>query len=174
MQIDLTLDELATMSLAWGGAPVLTDQYSAQTILQGLRARGVPVAEWAWTNASKLDGVAAMRQALYAGRLSLPDHPQLVAELVTLEQRPTPGGRPRIAAPGRAHDDFATAAMMLVAALAAPEEVEEIVYYDQRAGGFVNDPALLTRPDPFSLYAANPIPEMQEDGWSEIPRGPQW
>jgi hypothetical protein len=75
-----------------------------------------------WTNGLKVDAVGAVRQVLYAGRLELPDHRRLVEELVTLEQRPLPSGRPHIAAPGRAHDDNATAAMALVLELADPHE----------------------------------------------------
>jgi hypothetical protein len=167
VQIDVTLDELASISLAYGGAPVVTDQYSAQTIVQGLRARGVAVFERPWTNEAKVDAVAAVRQRLYAGRLSLPDHRALVAELVTLEQRPTPGGRPRIAAPGRAHDDYATALMMLVDALTEAPAEEGTVFYDPRRQGFVDDPSDLTPSDPFSLYTPIPIPELEEDGWSQ-------
>jgi hypothetical protein len=119
VQIDLTLDAIATMAQAYNGSKVLTDQYSAQTIAQGLRTRGVRVEERPWDNAGKVDAVAAVRRTLYAGRLSIPRHRELIAELVSLEQRPTAGGRPRIAAPGRAHDDFATSLMALVSDLAA-------------------------------------------------------
>jgi hypothetical protein len=119
VQIDLTLDAIATMAQAYGGSRVLIDQFSAQAIAQGLRMRGVRVEERPWTNESKVDAVAAVRRCLYAGRLSIPRHRELIAELVSLEQRPTAGGRPRIAAPGRAHDDFATALMALVSDLAA-------------------------------------------------------
>jgi hypothetical protein len=54
------------------------------------------------------------RQALYADELELPRHPELVAELVSLEQRPLPSGKPRIAAPPGQHDDYASALLALV------------------------------------------------------------
>jgi hypothetical protein len=176
VSIDQTLDEVALLSQAYGGAPAITDQGSAQPILQGLRQRGVFVEEQPWTNERKVDAVAAVRRALYGGRLSIPRHRELITELVTLEQRPLPSGRPRIAAPGRAHDDYATALMALVAALDAPEDQEEIVYFDQRTGDYVNDPGLLTPPDEFSLYARPRIPELAADdeGWTRVPHGPQW
>jgi hypothetical protein len=119
VEIDATLDAIASMAVAYNGAKVLIDQYAAEPIRQGLRRRGVRVDERPWSNESKVDAVAAVRRTLYAGRLSIPDHHGLIAELVTLEQRPTQAGRPRIAAPGRAHDDYAMALLALVAELAA-------------------------------------------------------
>jgi hypothetical protein len=116
---DAVLDEVAVLVAAYHGARVLTDQYAAEPIRQGLVARGIRVEATPWTNDSKLNAVAAVRKALYAGHLDLPRHRELIAELVSLEQRPTPSGRPRIAAPGRSHDDFATALMALVADLGA-------------------------------------------------------
>jgi hypothetical protein len=117
--IDPTLDAIATMAGTYNGALVLIDQFSAEPIRQGLHRRGVWVEERPWSNESKVDAVAAVRRTLYAGRLSIPRHRDLIAELVTLEQRPTLSGRPRIAAPGRAHDDYATGLLALVAHLAA-------------------------------------------------------
>ena len=120
VQVDSTLDEIAVLAGAYNRAAVLTDQYAAQPIRQGLAARGLNVQERPWTNESKVDAVAAVRRCLYAGRLEIPPHSTLISELVTLEQRPTPGGRPRIAAPGGSHDDYATALLALVSELEAP------------------------------------------------------
>jgi hypothetical protein len=122
VQMDAALDAVAALAVGYNGAPVLTDQYAAEPIRQGLVRRGVEVTARPWTNELKVDAVGAVRQVLYAGRLALPDHRRLVEELVTLEQRPLPSGRPRIAAPGRAHDDYATALMALVYELAEPRD----------------------------------------------------
>jgi hypothetical protein len=127
VRIDPTLDAVAALAAAFNGASVVIDQYSAEPIKQGLRVRGVTVRERPWTNESKVDAVAAVRRVLYAGHLEIPRHRQLVEELVTLEQRPTPGGRPRFAAPGRQHDDFATALMALVRELT---KVRRVPYLD--------------------------------------------
>jgi hypothetical protein len=116
--IDATLNAIASIALAYNDGRVLIDQYAAEPIRQGLRKRGVRVEERPWTNESKVDAVAAVRRTLYGRQLSIPRHRDLVRELVTLEQRPTPSGRPRIAAPGRAHDDFASALLALVLELA--------------------------------------------------------
>jgi hypothetical protein len=122
VQVDATLDEIAELAATYNRARALTDQFAAQPIRQGLTKRQLSIEERPWTNESKIDAVAAVRRALYAGRLEIPNHPQLIAELVTLEQRPTPSGRPRIAAPDRSHDDYATALLALVSELEAPTE----------------------------------------------------
>lgn len=118
VQIDPTLDAIADHARAYGDALVLLDQFSAEVIRQNLVSRGVRVEARPWTNDSKIDALAALRRTLYASRLSIPGHTTLISELVSLEQRPTPSGRPRIAAPGRSHDDFATALLALVSELA--------------------------------------------------------
>lgn len=117
--LDPTLDAIAELTRTYHRADVVIDQYSAQPILQGLVARGVAVRQEPWTNESKVDAATETRRVLHAGRLSIPEHRELIAELITLEQRPTPSGRPRIAAPGRSHDDYATACLALVHALSS-------------------------------------------------------
>jgi hypothetical protein len=116
--IEPTLDEIAGLATIYNRSSVITDQGTAQPILQGLRRRGISVREQPWTADSKVEAASAVRQALYAGNLELPYHRELVAELLSLEQRPLPSGKPRIAAPGRQHDDYATALMALVSDLA--------------------------------------------------------
>jgi hypothetical protein len=118
VQIDRTLDEIAAISQAYYGARCLIDQYAAEPIRQGLAARGLNVTEKPWSNDSKVSALASLRATLYSSRLDLPNHRELIAELVSLEQHPTASGRPRIAAPGRSHDDYASALMALVAELA--------------------------------------------------------
>lgn len=123
VQVEATLDEVALLSQAYHNAPVITDQSAAAIIKQRLRARGVTVIERAWTNEGKVDALAALRRVLYAGQLEIPRHRDLVAELVGLEQRAMPSGRPRIAAPPGGHDDYATTLMALAAHLAPPAGV---------------------------------------------------
>ena len=130
VRIDPTLDAIAELSRAYNGAPVVTDQWAAQAITQSLAGRGVTVVERAWSHQGKVDAVGAMRQALYAGALEIPAHQELVAELCSLEQRPTPGGRPKIAAPGGGRDDYATAVMALVAELVTRASPEPDEYFD--------------------------------------------
>ncbi|MGD0123477.1 MAG: hypothetical protein ABSC46_13065 [Candidatus Limnocylindrales bacterium] len=145
VRIDETLDEIALICRAYNGAPVLIDQFAAEPIRQGLAKRGLQVYPRPWTQESKVDAVAAMRRALYGGRLEIPRHRELIAELVSLEQRPSPSGRPRIAAPGSGHDDYASALMALVAELEAPPAEDKIVFFDWRTGEFTDEePPLLS------------------------------
>lgn len=107
------LDEVAQLATIYNRASVLLDQYAAEPIAQGLAERGVSPIRKPWRNELKVDAVTVLRQLFYAGNISLPRHPSLIAELVQLEQRPLPSGRARIAAPSGAHDDYATALLAL-------------------------------------------------------------
>ncbi len=57
VQLEPTLDEIAALSVAYGKAPVVIDQYSAEPIRQALARKGVRVIERPWTNESKVDAV---------------------------------------------------------------------------------------------------------------------
>ena len=117
VQLDPTLDAVADLARAYNGAFVVIDQFAAQPILQGLQKRGLSVVQSPWTNDSKVSAATEVRRRLHSRSLEIPDDRRLITELLHLEQRPTPGGRPRIAAPSGQHDDYATALMALVAQL---------------------------------------------------------
>lgn len=114
VMVDQVLDEVADLSLAYGHASVICDQFAAQPVVQGLRARGVSIRERPWTAESKVAAATSTRRALHAQRLSLPAHEALIAELQTLEQRPLPSGRTHIEAAGGARDDYAMSLLALV------------------------------------------------------------
>jgi hypothetical protein len=69
----------------------------------------------------KVNAVAGTRRHLQGGTLALVDHADLVRELISLEQHAPPSGRPHIAAPSAGMDDYATAMLALVAALAGKD-----------------------------------------------------
>jgi hypothetical protein len=123
VEFDATLDAIAELATEFNGAHGLIDQYAAEPIRQGLGRRGVHVTEQPWTNESKLDAVAATRRLLQGHLLDLPQHGELVGELIALESHALPSGRPRIAAPPGSHDDHATALLALVAARAEADVV---------------------------------------------------
>ena len=106
------LDEVAATAKSME-APVLLDQWASEPIAQGLEARGCRVIRRAWTNESKAEAVAVLRQLLHASKLSIPRHAALVGELVSYEQRLLPSGKARYSAPPGAHDDHATALLAL-------------------------------------------------------------
>lgn len=125
------LNEVATWAKAYNRAKVVTDQYAAAPIVDGLRERGCYVEAIPWTNENKILAAQALRQRLYSGTVELPDDRALVAELTNLEQRPTPSGKPRIAAPCGSADDRAMALLGLVAAWERPaSKATQTVYAD--------------------------------------------
>jgi hypothetical protein len=106
VRVDAVLDEIAALSIAFGGCPVTTDQFAAQPLVQAMAKRGINAQSTAWNSESKVASLAAVRRCLYAGRLEIPSHAGLISEMVNLESRAGPSGRPRIAAPGGQHDDY--------------------------------------------------------------------
>jgi len=119
VRVDAVLDEIAAVALAYNGARVTTDQFASEPLTQAMGKRGLRAEAKAWSSESKVAALASLRRCLYAGRLDIPNHRGLVAEMVNLEARPTASGRTRIAAPLGQHDDLISALLALVADLAA-------------------------------------------------------
>jgi len=117
LPVEATIGEVTELLASYNRCNVIIDQHAAAPIGQSFRARRVGVLERPWTNDNKLDALAGLREELYGRRVELPRHEGLIGELVALEQRALPSGRPRIAAPGSGADDYATATMALVAEL---------------------------------------------------------
>lgn len=112
-----TLDEVAGIARRYN-ATVALDQYAAEPIAQGLSERGIFPIRKPWRNELKVDAVTLLRQMFYERRIELPQHSPLVAELLTLEQRLLPSGRPRYEAPPGGSDDYAHALLALAHQLA--------------------------------------------------------
>jgi hypothetical protein len=168
VQLDSVLDEISAISAGYNRAPAILDQYSAAVISQQMAVRGLSVSEKPWTNELKVDAVAAVRRCLYAGRLEIPPHRELISELTLLEQRPTPSGRPRIAAPGGSHDDYATALLALVNELEAPSRPGILGMYDVilKERGTVSEPPRerTVMPAPETPRAPCPVMVRRADG----------
>jgi hypothetical protein len=103
------LAEVEQLAEAYNGAQVVTDQFGAEPVRQGLNELGVHVRYSPWTADTKASAFSALKQAINTRSVSLPDHPGLLRELAALEIRQTAGGRPKIGAPQGEHDDLATA-----------------------------------------------------------------
>jgi hypothetical protein len=132
VMLEPTLDEVARLARAYGGAPAVTDQAESESIRQGLARRGVIARKREWTNQGKIKAVAALRGCLYAGNLELPPHQALVNELISFTQRALPSARTRYAAGRGGHDDYVTALLALVVELARAEwTAEEQDYANQ-------------------------------------------
>jgi len=93
------------------------DQWSSEFVAQGLAERSIVPIRQPWTNELKAESLSSLRGYVNTDRLSIPDHPALVSELMSLEQTVMPSGRPRIAAPPGSHDDFAMSLLGLVSQL---------------------------------------------------------
>jgi hypothetical protein len=125
VMLEPTLDEVARLARAYGGAPAVTDQSESESIRQGLERRGVIVRRREWTNQGKIDAVAAFRGCLYTGNLELPPHQALVNELISFTQQALPSARTRYAAGRGGHDDYVSALLALVVWLARAELTPE-------------------------------------------------
>jgi len=96
---DEVLDEIAGIAKAYRVSQVVSDQYAVVPIADGLRRRGIHVVAQPLTSELKSDIFGTLKRAINLGRVELLDHPALAAELVSMEVRPTPSGKPRISAP---------------------------------------------------------------------------
>jgi hypothetical protein len=104
---DAVLDEIAATAKEFGIDTIISDQYASIPLADALLRRGVTMKAQALTNELKSDLFTSLKRLLNLERIELPDRSDLTAELLALELRPTPSGKPRIAASGRAHDDLA-------------------------------------------------------------------
>jgi len=128
---DEVLDQIAAIAKSYRITQVVSDQYAVVPIADGLRRRGIQVGAQPLHNELKADIFGTLKRAINLGRLELLDHPALAAELVSLEVRPSPAGKPRISAPRGGHDDLAMAVATAVHQLRAgtgtsPEQVREL------------------------------------------------
>jgi len=117
--IDTVLDGVAGLAKTFGRAPVLTDQHTPATVIEGLKARGVArVLVRPWTAQSQTESFRALRAHVYSGTISLPDAPDLVSELLRLTTRLQAGSsQVRIPRSGSSHCDMAVSVAMAVAEL---------------------------------------------------------
>jgi hypothetical protein len=132
---DLVLDEIADLARLYGIRSVVSDQYAVVPLADGLRRRGVHLQAQPLTNELKADIYGSIKRSLNLGQVELLDDPQLVAELIRLEVRPTPSGKPRIGAAGSGHDDRAMVVATVVHALSSrgisPERAADLLRIQQ-------------------------------------------
>lgn len=80
---------------------------------QGLAERGLAPIRNPWRNELKLDAVTILRQLFHGQSVELPNHRAMIGELLSLEQRVLPSGRPRFEASPGGTDDYAHALLAL-------------------------------------------------------------
>lgn len=120
------LDEIAALAREYRVAEVISDQYAVIPIADGLRRRGVTLKPQPLSNELKADIFGALKRGINTSRVELLDDPALVAELQHLQVRPTPSGKPHIAAAPGFHDDLAMVVATLVHAMKGKRERAEM------------------------------------------------
>lgn len=114
---DAVLDEIAAAAHEYGVRELTSDQYAVIPLADGLRKRGVFLRGQPLTNELKADIYGTLKRALNLGEVELLDDPRLASELVHLQMRPTPSGKPKIGAAAGHHDDLAMVVATVVHSL---------------------------------------------------------
>jgi phage terminase large subunit-like protein len=105
---DATLDEVSQVAHRYGVRRVRTDQFSSQSVLEGLQNRRLECEVVPWANENKFEAFTRLKAALATRQVSFPNDDLIVQELMNLEAKPTVTGMVRIAASAGNHDDRAT------------------------------------------------------------------
>lgn len=119
------LDEIASLCRQFRIRDVEADQYSYTFLAELLRQRGVQLTQLAFTARSKPELYFDLKNALSQGKISLPDHPEMVRELRALQALRTSGGNYRIGAPRGQHDDYVTVLALLANRIKRSSEYHE-------------------------------------------------
>ena len=111
---DKVLDEIAAECSRYRIRRVVSDQYAVVPLADGLRRRGIKLIAQPLHNELKADIFGNLKKLLNLERIQLLDDPALASELVSLQLRPSRGGKPIIQAASGHKDDRA----MVVATVA--------------------------------------------------------
>jgi hypothetical protein len=143
-----TLDEVASLAKRYGIRQVRTDQYSSQSVLEGLQKRRLDCAVIPWANENKFEAFSRLKAGLVTRQVSLPKDDAIVQELMNLQATATVSGMVRIAASAGNHDDRATvlaALMDLLEGGFGPIVIDRLDYhtpasiFDWNDGAFLPD-----------------------------------
>jgi hypothetical protein len=114
---DAVLDEIAELAKSYRISEVISDQFAVVPLSDGLARRGVHLKAQPLTNEKKADIFTTLKRAINNSEIQLLDHPPLISELVSLELRPSPTGKPVIRAAAGHRDDHAMAVATLIHAM---------------------------------------------------------
>ncbi|MHB8689010.1 MAG: terminase large subunit domain-containing protein [Candidatus Dormibacteraceae bacterium] len=126
---DAVLDEIAGVARQYRVDSVVSDQYAIVPLGDALRRRGIVLRGQPLSNELKADMFGALKRAINLGQAQLLDDANLINELVHLELRPTPSGKPRIAAAAGHKDDRAMVVATAIHALAATADPSKSKWY---------------------------------------------
>lgn len=104
---DEIADQLAEVAKTHNVRHVHSDQRESLFLGAALQRRGLIFASHDWSNASKQQAVTLVRRWLADHKLALPpDALELKRELLSFEEKVSPGGMLTFGARGSGHDDF--------------------------------------------------------------------
>jgi hypothetical protein len=126
---DKVLDEIAAIAKTYRIRRVISDQYAVVPLADGLRRRGIKLMPQPLHNELKADIFGALKRLLNLEAIELLDDPALVSELTSLQIRPTPSGKPHIAAAGGHKDDRAMVVATVAHALFKPTQGRAFVEF---------------------------------------------
>lgn len=117
LEVRAVVDQISTICHEYGLSDIVGDQFAALPLAAEFSTRGIKFEELVATNQSKLEFFTKLREAFYAGRVSLPNDETAIRELKELQERITSSGSIQIGHPSRvsAHDDHASAVCWLYA-----------------------------------------------------------
>jgi len=119
---DKVLDEIAALAKTYGIRRVISDQYAVVPLADGLKRRGIKLIAQPLHNELKADIFGTLKRLLNMESIELPDDPALASELINLQIRPTPSGKPHIAASAGHKDDRAMVVATVAHALFKPTQ----------------------------------------------------
>lgn len=109
----------AEVAKRFGSAAVIADRHYEEAIREHLGTHHLRLVPAPDGLAGKLETYTRARALIHEGKVRLPNHPRLVAQLKAVTSKPTPGGGLTIASPrrGGAHGDLVSALVLALAAL---------------------------------------------------------
>jgi hypothetical protein len=128
------LDEIASLCRAYRIRRIVADQYSFSFVAELLRQRDIELAQQNFSARSKPEIFFALKNALAAGQMQLPNHPEMIRELRALESTRLSGGGYKIGAPRGMHDDYVTTLALLAHSGSQPQRTPWVFGCDTSAG----------------------------------------
>ena len=105
---DYTLDQVTRIASRYGVHQVRTDQFSAQSVLEGLQKRKLECEVVRWESENKFDAFGRLKTGLVTRQISLPHDDAVAQELINLTVTVSVNGSVRINASAGNHDDRAS------------------------------------------------------------------
>jgi hypothetical protein len=108
------IHDTAKLAREYGSTAMLADQYSFRPLRELYLQQGIQLRQLPWTGANKAPTFRAVLNEMQAGRVSIPDDPELIKEFHSIQGRALRSGGEQIEARS-GHDDLVHAAVMALA-----------------------------------------------------------